>query len=117
MHNPWLLLVLMCLAVYRVTRFFTRDQLPLVAKPREALLLFLYPAYAEAGDEVKIKHRAHGGEYGRTLAYLISCDWCQSVWWSTALTWILYESTNWFEGVWMAVLFGIAAATFTGWVA
>lgn len=121
--NPWLLLVLLCLFVWRVTRLITTDTMPLVAWPRETIVLYLHPEYADEDAQAKYarKHGSlgpnHWGAFGGSLAYLITCDWCASVWVSTIATWILYEQTDWFPGVWTAVLYGVAAAGFAGWFA
>lgn len=53
----WLLVD--ALAVYRATRLLTRDSLPLVARPRDAVVR----------------------RWGETsLGYFVECPWCVSVW-------------------------------------
>ena len=87
MHAPlWLTVLLTCLATHRVTRLLTRDQLPLVAWPRERVVLFCDPRLAEKSTlEWHARRtggrapRPHGGGLGRSVAYLITCDWCVSV--------------------------------------
>ena len=121
--NHWLLLVLLCLFVWRVTRLVTTDTMPLVAWPRETIVLYLHPEYAD--DDAKERYiKKHGGlgpnrwgALGDSLAYLITCDWCASAWVSAVTMWILYTQTDWFPGVWVTVLYGVAAAGFTGWFA
>jgi hypothetical protein len=121
--NPWLLLVLLCLFVYRVTRLVTTDAMPLVALPREAIVLYLYPEHAEedAQQRYVARHgnlgRPHWGKVGESLSYLIVCDWCVSVWIATLTMLILYTQTNWFAGIWITVLYGVATTVFTGWFA
>jgi hypothetical protein len=121
--NPWLLLVLLCLFVYRVTRLVTTDTMPLVAWPRETIVLYLHPEYADEDAQVRYvkKHgslgRNHLGAFGGSLAYLITCDWCASVWVAALTMWVLYYQTDWFAGIWITVLYGVAATAFTGWFA
>jgi hypothetical protein len=121
--NAWLLLVLMCVTVWRLTRLVTTDQFPLIMIPREAVILFLHPAYAE--DTSRDKYVAkrgrqpvnHMGEFGRTIAYLIACDWCMSFWVSLIVTYSVWYNTPWFTHWMMAVLYGTTAAGFAGWFA
>lgn len=83
---PWWLLLLTVGATYRLTRLVTRDQLPLVAGLRERLLLFWYPEFAEEKSRQRYEARRgrtpkpHWGGLGWSLAYLVTCDWCVSVW-------------------------------------
>jgi hypothetical protein len=62
-----LILIVLCLAVYRVTRLLTRDQIPLVAVPRE---------------KIKSWAKTNGHD---AVAYLVTCDWCVSMWTSGVL--------------------------------
>lgn len=79
--NLLVLLVLLALAAWRLTRFATRDELPLIKTPRDAVCNWLDPR-----DE-------HGrptgptplGSTGRIVAYGIECDWCMSAWISALL--------------------------------
>lgn len=115
----WLLVLLVCGATFRVTRFLTNDQLPLVARPREQLLGYWYPAFAT--DEWRNAHRnarPHWGGFGRSLAYLITCEWCTSVYVATAIVLGLSRWTAWLPAPdWAsAVLLGLTASGFTGLV-
>lgn len=82
MSNLALLLVL-ALATHRVTRLLTRDQVPVIKRPRDLVLAWIDPRDTE-GHEVG---RAPLGGFGRSIAYLMECDWCMSVWVAGALTW------------------------------
>jgi len=90
--------VLVIMATYRITRFITRDQLPLIARPRRWIDKHWNPlpdqnaweSYLESPPEAKkifldairknlgIKSRPTG--WKRSIAYLIGCAWCTSIW-------------------------------------
>ena len=78
-----LLIAVLALATHRVTRLLTRDQVPLIKRPRDWILAWIDPRDS-AGQEVG---HAPLGEFGRSIAYLVECDWCMSVWVGAALTW------------------------------
>jgi hypothetical protein len=77
----WLLLVLTCLATYRVTRLLVTDALPLIAIPRYRI--FSYLAVTNGNGEILGPRR--WGTLGWSLAYLITCPWCMSGWVAAAL--------------------------------
>lgn len=78
--------IILALATHRVTRFVTRDQLPLVAIPREAFVS-RWAAYDEPEDMKGVGIHAKGTNvFMRSLAYLWECDWCTSVWVGGILT-------------------------------
>lgn len=121
--NPWLLLVVLNIVVYRVTRVITRDEFPLVRIPREWMVVRLYPEYADVETQSRYgaKHgraaRPHLGALGQSIAYLLCCDWCMSVWVAAATVWAVWSwsTPNWFTFGWLqAVGYGIVAAAFTG---
>jgi hypothetical protein len=89
--------LLACLATYRLTRFITRDTLPLVSRPRRWIDKHWNPfpdenawdAYRaspkrakeivqESLRELGIKSRPTGLK--RSIAYLVGCAWCTSIW-------------------------------------
>jgi hypothetical protein len=90
--------------------------------PREIIVSYLYPEYSDndwrLNRPTKV-FQAHWGEFGRTIAYLMVCDWCMSVWVSGFITWFLMIHTGYYDqGGWIeAVMYGIAASTVTGWIA
>lgn len=110
------MLVVLAGGTHRVTRLLARDQLPLTAWPRERLVLFWFPAFAE--DETRKRYlekhgreaRPHWGGLGHSLAYLVTCDWCVSVYVAAGLT---YLTWRWAD-VMVWVLAGLTASTITG---
>ena len=76
----WLLVILTCLATFRATRLLTRDHLPLIALPRERIILWLDPPQVVDGVEVDPAPKRPLGLAGWTFAFLLECDWCMSVW-------------------------------------
>lgn len=82
--NDWLLLVLLTLATYRITRFLVRDELPLIKAPRDAIANWLDPRDQD-GDPVE---PSPAGGFGRAVAYLIECPWCMSAWVAAWLVWV-----------------------------
>jgi Protein of unknown function (DUF1360) len=117
--SSFLLLLLVCGTVFRATRFLTRDQLPLVAWPREQLIGYWYPDFAD--DEwrrVHPVHRPHWGVIGKSLAYLITCDWCTSVYVAAATVAGISRWTDWLPHPdWVAaVSYGLTASAVTALV-
>lgn len=108
----WLDVVLFLLATYRVTRLLTFDHLPVVAVPRIWVTNQLDPSdawralhpgakpfadRAAAADVWLTKRRATrvlaypvrlAAATGRTVAYLMECDWCLSVWVAAGGVWL-----------------------------
>jgi hypothetical protein len=100
----WLLVVMVCLATHRVTRFITTDAFPLVAGPRRWIDRNWnpFPAQAtwdsyrsapQAAKDIVIQNlREQQGitsrptGFKRSVAYLIGCSWCTSIWVSAGLT-------------------------------
>jgi len=98
MAPHWLLVLLACMTTYRLTRFVTRDALPLASRPRRWIDKHWNPfpddnawdAYRSAPRDVQqiawsniskqygIKSRPTGLK--RSVAYLIGCAWCTSIW-------------------------------------
>ena len=104
----WLLVVLLFLGTYRVTRLITYDQFPLIAVPRERVTNWWDPT-----PEWREAHPTavpHWGGFGRALGYLWECDWCVSVYVGAGLTWLTYAYTD----VMQWVLMGLAASAVTG---
>jgi hypothetical protein len=80
-----LLVILTCLATHRVTRLLTRDHLPLIAIPRERLIFWLDPPVKRDGEMIDPPPKRPLGIFGWSVAFLMECDWCMSVWVSGAL--------------------------------
>lgn len=77
----WFLLVLTCLATYRVTRLLVEDTLPLVAIPRWHTLNF----FCVLDSEGRIKSARRLGTVGWSIGYLVTCPWCLSAYVAAAL--------------------------------
>ena len=98
MPPHWMTVVLAILATYRLTRFVTRDQLPLIARPRRWIdrnwnplpdqdawesYLASPPAAQQIFRENLAKMtgiRSRPTGWKRSIAYLIGCAWCTSIW-------------------------------------
>lgn len=113
--SEWLLVVLTCLTVHRVTRLITRDHLPIIAVPRQRVVLWLDPPVEVDGIPVAPPPRYPLGIFGRSLAFLLECDWCMSVWVGAALVLAEVYLTDW--PVPYPPLLAAAASTITGLVA
>lgn len=117
MLPSWLIVILTVVATHRVTRLITRDQVPVIAVPREAFAQ-RWATYAEAKtyDE---KHTSLNGKKTnivmRSLAYLWECDWCMSVWVGAATSLGTYHWMT--ERWWQWVLVAATASSVTGLIA
>lgn len=114
----WLLYLLIALAVHRLTRIVTRDKFPLIAVPRYHVTNWFDPS-DEYRAVYRVKHpdregpKSHWGIFGSSLAYLLECDWCVSVWVSGGLV----TGLTYFTSVPMPTLIWLAASTVTGLIA
>jgi hypothetical protein len=115
LQNRWLLVVLTCLAVHRLTRLLTRDHLPLIAVPRQKIVEYLDPAGVVDGVPVVPTPTRPWGVVGWSLAFLLECDWCMSVWVAAAVVGV--ETWQLRLGWLFAVLLGLTASSVTGLVA
>lgn len=120
----WMTVLLVCLATHRVTRFVTRDAFPLIAIPREWVdrRWGIDDADVARMREAKIGDPDGVGKYlkipnifQRSFAYLITCDWCTSIWVSAGVTTLalIHTETTW---PWW-VLVWLTASTVTGLIA
>lgn len=91
--SPLLLIVLICLATYSATRLLTTDKLPLIRVPREWI----------AG---KLRNHWFG--------YLITCDWCSSVYVAAGIVWAVDFYTS--QSVPFPPLLVLLARAVTGWL-
>lgn len=96
--------VLACLATYRLTRLVTRDALPLVAGPRRWIDKHwnpfpdqnswdAYRASPKRAQEIvrenltaQLGITARPTGWRRSIAYLVGCAWCTSIWVSAGVT-------------------------------
>jgi len=119
-----MLVLLSCLATYRLTRFVTRDALPLVSRPRRWIDKHWNPfpddnawdAYRAAPKAVQdIAWKTISEQYGitsrptgwkRSIAYLIGCAWCTSIWVGAGVTGFVMIFIGltwpWFFLLWLA---------------
>lgn len=102
----WLIYILIALATARVTRLLVADTIPVIAVPREWLHRWLDPR-----DKDNRKLSAPLGSPGRSLAYLMTCEWCTSVYVATAVVFLTAEYVS-VPLPWLVVG---AACMFTGW--
>lgn len=112
---PWALVLLTFLAVHRLTRMLTRDHLPLIAVPREWVVNYLDPPAVVDGVPVSPTPRRPWGVVGWSLAFLLECDWCMSVY--VAVGVVAVEDRVWHLGWLTTVLLGLAASSVTGFLA
>lgn len=82
-QHPALLLLLLCLATYRLCKFVIDDHL--VANYVTAVQDF-FEARWERGHPTLTPDAPLSDEWQSKPAYLLSCPWCLSVWFGTALT-------------------------------
>jgi hypothetical protein len=73
--NPWLLLVLYALTVHRVSRLLVADTLPIIDRPRE-WVKHHFGRFDSQGDLIGARR---WGVVGWSIAYLLGCSWCMSV--------------------------------------
>lgn len=104
--NPWLVVALIVLTTYRITRFLIDDRLaqPVVSRVQE---------WAEG--RYLTKHDANATpEYQSQIGYLFSCPWCVSIYVAGAVTCVV---DVWFEPVALPVLVALVASGVTGLLA
>ena len=111
----WVLIILTCLAVHRATRFVTRDHLPLIAVPRQKITYYLDPPMIIDGVPIEPPPKRPLGVIGWSLAFLLECDWCMSVWISAGI--ISLEVFVFHLNVPYPLLLGAAASTIAGLIA
>lgn len=76
-----LLIVLLCLAVFRITRLLVEDRL--LDSPRNKIIFY---AWKNSG----LKPEEWKNENEPLLAYFITCPWCMSIWVGGFMTAITY---------------------------
>ena len=113
--SVWLLYLIICLATYSATRFLVADQFPPVRVTREWLKTTLHPVDPETRLPVRYKQwpmRAVSAVF-RSIAYLITCEWCMSFWVGGAIIWATCQYTS----VPLPWLLLAVARAVTGWLA
>lgn len=105
-----LYVVLLVLAVYRVTRLLTEDKIPVVARPRDMIINWLDPL----PSDIATGKRRPTSTSAHAIAYLLTCPWCMSVWVGAAL---IPAAHTWIEPVPYPWLVWPAASAITGLIA
>lgn len=83
--NPYLLLLLYVLAVHRVSRLLTVDEIPLIAVPRDLVRDY----FGVFDPDGKLVAGRQLGVVGWSIAYVLTCPWCMSVYVGAALVFVL----------------------------
>ncbi len=99
----WLKVLLVIVTVHRATRLAVADEIPLAKAPRDWVIARLDPP----------GRRPPWGKFGTSIAYLVDCPWCMSVWVGAAVVW----ATSRWVGLPAPVLVWAAASTVTGLIA
>lgn len=111
--GDWLTCVLLILATYRITKLIVDDR---IARPLRD------PLQNAAERRWQRKHPDHppekgcgedGDEWCSSIAYLLSCPWCMSIWVAGALVSI---TDVFIVGVPLPVLTALAASGVTGFL-
>lgn len=104
--SPWLVVALIVLATYRITRFIVDDKLaqPVVSRVQE---------WAE-GRYLAKRDATATDEYQSHIGYLFSCPWCVSIY-VAGVTVAIVDA--WFEPVALPVLVALMASGVTGLLA
>jgi hypothetical protein len=107
-----LLILLLVLTIYRVTRFVIADTWPPIDVPRT----WLVNQWVPDEDWITSHPEAvpHWGALGRSLHYLFACPWCMSVWVGGGLIWSLDE---WWQPIPAPLLVWATASAVTGLLA
>lgn len=77
----WFLILLVFAAVHRLTRLAIMDEIPMVKTPRDWAVNHLDPIPGTGRKPV-------WGRPGKSLAYLLGCPWCMSVWVGGVVVWL-----------------------------
>lgn len=126
--QPWLTVLLLCLATYRITRFVTKDSFPLIAKPREWIQMKWDPFDEQNWDNWYARTKAERIEVAaqlkarknipypnivrKSIAYLITCPWCVSIYVGAGVAWFFVWALG---GTWpYALLIWLTSSAVTG---
>lgn len=104
--RSWLLYLLMVLATLRGTWLMVNDKIPIIATPRNWLIRQLDPRDGDgqpAGEPWL-------GTAGRSIGYLLGCEWCMSIWVAAVVVW----ATGRYVSVPLPVLVALSASMITG---
>ncbi len=111
MLPTYLLVLLFVLGTFRGTRFVTRDEFPLFKFPRDVIVAFFDPDNSHRERWSWAKPRA--GWFGKSIAYLVECDWCVSVYVAALFSYLTYAHPQQMQWV----LLALTASGVTGMIA
>jgi hypothetical protein len=100
----WLVALLTILAIHRLTRLAVADEIPVVKVPREKLQNWFDPLDGRLPPA--------GGRL-RSIAYLLGCPWCMSIWIGAILVLVVCHVVS----LPVPALVWLAASSVTGWAA
>lgn len=118
---PLVVLVLLIIfGTHRITRLIARDALPLVAVPREKFV-FRWGGFSDAKTDAEKRMTMSGkptNGFMKSLAYLVECDWCVSMWVGAVITAVAWRFTELhdYHGVY-SVLIALTASSCAGLIA
>jgi len=112
---PWILIILTWFTVHRATRLLTRDHLPIIAVPRQKIVLWLDPVTMVDGIPIAPAPKRPLGLLGWSFAFLLECDWCMSVWIAAGV--VALEVYTFDLNVPYPILLAASASTITGLIA
>lgn len=106
--TPWLAVVLVCLATYRLTILVTEDKItrPLI-DPIQEWAERRWLAKHPNGDR-------NSDQWQSQVGWLLSCPWCSGLWIAGIVTCVV---DVWFAPLPMPVLVALAASGVTGFLA
>lgn len=110
----WLLYLIICVATYSATRLLIADHFPPIRVTREWLVKHLDPR-DDGGERIKFNGWVARAcmAVSRSIAYLITCFWCESVWVGAVIIW----ATSQYTSVPLPWLLLLVARAVTGWLA
>lgn len=118
MNVTALTILLLFIATHRITRLIVEDKIPLMKWPRDKICDYLDP---QGSEQYKHSLAAAPGSpwglFGESIAYLLTCPWCMSVWVGAGLTWLV-AATSGIHLPWSTwVLVAASASSITGFLA
>lgn len=110
----WLLYLLIAVAVHSATRFLVADKFPPVRVVRDWIRKVCDPR-DENSARIRFDHAITRGVVAvlRSVAYLVTCEWCTSAYVGALIIWAATEVTS----VPLPVLLWAATRATSGWAA
>jgi hypothetical protein len=106
-----MIVVLVLVTIWRVTRLFVIDEFP----PIRAARMWWIQTFAEIQPDGSLGADRRWGWFGHALAYLWTCMWCMSVWVGLGVVGV---ATVWVSipGPWLVIAAGSALSGVMTWV-